>query len=158
LLQAAGREDDSAYDIENVDAQGLKNRGQVLLSIYEFGTGHCMTVYAIDTRTPSYRKIWEASGAKLSNFCTASILGAATASVGPEGTIVVKLPVPKEGLPLSKLNSELLLQTTCGLGRRTACAPRKNSPATSGTAKIGYFVVSRSGRRLSFDGHSVDTD
>lgn len=109
LLRAAGREDDADYRFQNVDARSLKKRGQIFLSIYDFGTGHCMTVYAIDTRTPYYRKIWETDGATQSNFCTDSILGAPTASIGPEGRIVVKLPIWNGEVPLSRQNSELLV-------------------------------------------------
>jgi hypothetical protein len=90
LLRAAGREDDADYRFQNVDARSLKRRGQVLLSICEFGTGNCMTVYVIDKRTPYYRKIWEAPGGY---FCTESVLGAPTASVGPRGEILVKFPI-----------------------------------------------------------------
>ncbi len=109
LLRAAGREDEFDYSFQNVDARGLKKRGQVLLSIYDFGTGHCMAVYVIDTRTPYYEKIWQADGATESNFCTESVLGAATASVGPQGTIIVKLPVWNGEVPKSSANSELLV-------------------------------------------------
>jgi hypothetical protein len=109
LLRSAGREDDSSYAIENVDARSLKKQGQVLLSIYEFGTGHCMTVYAIDTRTPYYRKVWETDGASQRNFCTDSILGAATASGTAQGGIVVKLPIWNGEAPLSRQNSQLLV-------------------------------------------------
>jgi len=109
LLRAAGREGSYDYDIQNLDPRSLKKRGQVLLSTYEFGTGHCMTVYAIDTRMAYYEKVWEAAGAGVSNFCTESVLGAATASVGPQGTIVVKLPVWNGEVPKGPENSELLV-------------------------------------------------
>jgi hypothetical protein len=109
LLRAAGREGDYDYYIGRVDALGLKNRGQVFLSIYGFGTAERLTVYAIDTRTPHYRKIWEAGGAAHTDFQTASLLGRATASVSPEGNIVVKLPDWNgEGL-LGKENSDLIV-------------------------------------------------
>jgi len=83
LVRAAGREDDADYYIGKVDALSLKKRGQVLLSIYDFGTAEALTVYAIDTRAPYYRKIWEAAGTAHTNFITPSILGRATASVDP---------------------------------------------------------------------------
>lgn len=109
LLRAAGREGDYDYKIGDVDAKSLKKRGQVLVVTYDFGTGHCMTVYAIDTRTPYYRKVWEAGGTESGDFCTDSILGAPTASVGSEGTILVKLPVSNGVVPLSRENSVLLV-------------------------------------------------
>jgi hypothetical protein len=107
LLRAVGREGDYDYYIGKVDAVSLKKRGQVFLSIYDFGTAAALTVYVIDTRTPYYRKIWEAAGTAHTAFMTASILGRATASVDPQGEIVVRLPIWNgEGL-LSKENSDL---------------------------------------------------
>jgi hypothetical protein len=109
LLRAAGREGDYDYKIGDVDRKSLKKRGQVLVATYDFGTGHCMTVYAIDTRTPYYRKVWEASGTESGDFCTDSILGAPKASVGSEGTILIKLPISNGVVPLSRGNSLLLV-------------------------------------------------
>ena len=107
LLRAVGREDDTDYRFQNIDARSLKKRGQVLLSTYEFGTAHRMTVYVIDTRTPYYERIWQADGTTEFDFSTESVLGAATASVGPKGTIVVKLPVWNGRVPKSSENSVL---------------------------------------------------
>ena len=109
LLRAAGREDDYDYYIGKIDALGLKKRGQVFLSTYDFGTAARLTVYAIDTRTPYYRKIWETGGTAHTDFCTASFLGRATASVSPEGSIVVKLPDSNGKGVLSHENSDLIV-------------------------------------------------
>jgi len=109
LLRAAGREGDYDYYVGKVDALSLKKRGQVFLSIYNFGTAGLLTAYVIDTRTPYYTRVWEAGGTAHRDFGTASILGRATASVSPQGSIVVKLPDwNREGL-LSKENSDLIV-------------------------------------------------
>lgn len=128
LLRAAGRESGYDYDIQNLDARSLKKRGQVLLAIYEFGTGHCLTAYVIDTQTPYFEKIWEANGATESTFCTESVLGKATASVGLQGTIVIKLPVWNGGVPKSSENSELLVVEYTWTGKTYRLNDEKKFP------------------------------
>ena len=93
LTKTATREDakdvgdgDFPYTIENVDTQSLSQRGQILLSTWAAGTGHCLTLYVLKREGSRFEKVWQS----YDNLCTRSILGAAETRAVPNGRIIVK--------------------------------------------------------------------
>lgn len=74
------------YSVENLDTSTLRGRGHILLSTWDAGTGHCMTVYILERSGNEFRKLWQST----ENLCTASVLGAATSQALPDGRIVIR--------------------------------------------------------------------
>ncbi len=108
LAATAGEQgDDNQYMIENIDATRLAKRHHVLVSTQGFGSGHCMEVYVIERKGRDYRHLWQASSIEgISNLCTESLLGAATARVAKEGFVVVSFPMRHSGSPGTNFGGE----------------------------------------------------
>ena len=79
--------------IENFDISGLRRHHHVLMSTWEPGTGHCLSVFVFsDPKDP--KLVWELHDVpdpQYSNLCTASVLGAATARAEQEA-VVIRVP------------------------------------------------------------------
>jgi len=74
------------YIIENVDAKTLRKQKHILLSTWDYGTGHCMTLYVIKTNGSRFQKVWQSQ----ENLCTTSMLGAAKSQALADGRIIVR--------------------------------------------------------------------
>jgi len=83
-------EDVDLYIIENVDAKTLPKR--ILLSTWDYGTGHCMTLHVLKRNGSQFKKIWQSG----ENLCTESILGAARSQAMPDGRIIVRFRMHSE--------------------------------------------------------------
>ena len=79
-------ENDVRYTIENIDTKSLSKQKHILLSTWDAGTGHCMTLYVLKREGGHFEKIWQS----YNNLCTRSILGAAKTRAMPDGTIIVR--------------------------------------------------------------------
>ena len=72
------------YIVENIDTKTLPK--QILLSTWEYGTGHCMTLYLLQRIGSQFKKVWQSE----ENLCTESVLGAAKSQAMPDGRIIVR--------------------------------------------------------------------
>jgi hypothetical protein len=80
------KEGDSWYNIENVDATTLRQQKHILLSTWDAGTGHCMTLYVLKRNGSGFQKVWQS----YDNLCTESVLGAAISEAMPDGRVIVR--------------------------------------------------------------------
>jgi transposase len=104
LIHATDREgsEEDQYIIQRIDASSLKQRSHVLLALTDFGTANFLEVNVIDVKTSNYAKVWstreipEWSSCPFMDLSTESMLGIATASAQPNGTIVIKIPIRGE--------------------------------------------------------------
>ena|ERR1700730_1127143 len=104
LIHAIDREgsEEDQYVIQRIDASSLKQRSQILLALTDFGTANFLEVNVIDVKTSNYAEVWSTREIPEWNSCpsmdlsTESMLGIATASARPNGTIVIKIPVREE--------------------------------------------------------------
>jgi hypothetical protein len=104
LIQAVDRggSEEDQYVIQRIDASNLKKGSHILLALTDFGTGNFLEVNVIDVKTSHYTKVWSTREIPEWNSCpsidlsTESMLGIATASTGPNGTIVIKIPIRNE--------------------------------------------------------------
>jgi hypothetical protein len=60
MISAVGLDRGEAFNIDNLDTHTLAAKKQVLFSVSESGTGHCLTVYVLQAEGTNYRKIWSA--------------------------------------------------------------------------------------------------
>jgi hypothetical protein len=109
IIASAGLESADGFSIENLDTHSLLSKNQVLLSVSESGTGHCLTVYVLQESNGDYKKIWSTDQLnEEQNFCAQSMLGAAHAYAS-SGDIIVQMPVDiKDDLTAADPKIELL--------------------------------------------------
>lgn len=110
--------EDDQYLIQMVDATSLRKRGQVVLALAGAGTAHPLTVYVLTKTGASYRELWSAeklpsqAGCAETYFATDSVLGEPIASVTPEKTIEIRMPIEKQSPAKSdatRTHSQLLV-------------------------------------------------
>lgn len=99
-------EKDLRYTIENIDAKSLSMQKHILLSTWDAGTGHCLTLYVLTREGSHFEKVWQS----YDNLCTRSILGVAKTQATPDGRIIVRYreysvdsDPKKEALPILKV-------------------------------------------------------
>jgi hypothetical protein len=113
MLAAAGLNSRDDFEIENLDLNGLRSRKQVLLSTWDYGTGHCLTVYVLRSIDRNgYDEIFETDGAGDQNFCTESVLGGAHAYLS-DGRIIVQMPTGTQGGHGSPFNGPKFIELSC---------------------------------------------